>query len=168
MKWWKVGILASIAWVVFTVVFAVGLIWFVAEKAFGVKEDDGRGEIVGLVVGGVLGGGLAAIWLVLYIWYKSRENRAAAAAAAELGESDFAPCPACSSGNAQKVTYTWWGGLLGPALFHHVKCLDCGTGFNGRTGKSNALPIAIYLGVSFVICFALMVVAVIAWHFWVA
>lgn len=65
--------------------------------------------------------------------------------------SDCAPCPECSSTDAEKVTFTWWGGLLGPSLLHHVKCLECGATFNGKTGKSNAAAISIYVLASLVI-----------------
>jgi len=162
MKWWKLAVFASIAWVLLLVALTAGVIWYVSARPLGVKEADAREELVGMLVGALLGGGLVAIWLGAYIWHKVRTNRVAAVTAADLGLSDFAPCPACSSRRVQKVTYTWWGGLLGPALFRHVKCLNCGATFNGLTGKSNAVPIAIYLGVGI----ALVVVAVIAWIHW--
>jgi transposase-like protein len=63
-----------------------------------------------------------------------------------------APCPKCGSTNAQKVGYTWWGGALGPAIFHHVKCNQCGATYNGKTGKSNVTAIIIYSVVIFVVC----------------
>jgi hypothetical protein len=52
---------------------------------------------------------------------------------------------------AQPVRYTWWGGALGPKLFTHVKCGQCGEQYNGKTGGSNSRNIAIYLVVSSVI-----------------
>ena len=58
--------------------------------------------------------------------------------------SEVAPCPKCGSTNAKKVSYTWWGGALGPRLLHEVKCLNCGTSYNGSTGKSNVTNIIIY------------------------
>jgi hypothetical protein len=63
----------------------------------------------------------------------------------------YAPCPECECRYADKVGFTWWGGILGPALFTHVRCQDCGTCYNGKTGKSNNTAIAIYLIVSVVI-----------------
>jgi hypothetical protein len=68
----------------------------------------------------------------------------------------YAPCPRCSSTNAEKVTFTWWGGLVGPSLFKHVKCRQCGAGYNGQTGKSNDTAIAIYVVVGFVVAGGLM------------
>jgi uncharacterized Zn finger protein len=65
----------------------------------------------------------------------------------------FAPCPTCGKQDAKKVNYTWWGGVLGPRLFNMVKCNNCGTEFNGKTGKSNRNNIIIYLVASFVIVF---------------
>lgn len=70
--------------------------------------------------------------------------------------SEFAPCPKCSSlKNPRKVTFTWWGGLVGPSLLNHVKCQDCGAGYNGKTGTSNTVPITIYIVVSSIIAIAL-------------
>lgn len=71
---------------------------------------------------------------------------------------EFAPCPNCSSTKADKVTFTWWGGLLGPSLFTHVKCQGCGTAYNGKSGKSNDVAIAIYFVVSLVVVGALFAV----------
>jgi transposase-like protein len=50
---------------------------------------------------------------------------------------EYKPCPKCSSSQVEKVGFTWWGGMLGPRLLTHVKCKDCGTAFNGKTGGSN-------------------------------
>ena len=57
----------------------------------------------------------------------------------------YAACPGCSESNAQPVSYTWWGGFIGPKIFNHVKCRACGTTFNGKTGNSNNMAITIYL-----------------------
>jgi phage FluMu protein Com len=60
----------------------------------------------------------------------------------------YADCPECNNrGNATRVGFTWWGGLVGPALLTHVRCNECGTGYNGKSGKSNNTAIAIYVGV---------------------
>ena len=67
--------------------------------------------------------------------------------------TQYAPCPQCGQSNAAKVKYTWWGGALGPNMFTHVKCQNCGTQYNGKTGKSNQTNIIIYFVVSFVIVF---------------
>jgi len=67
----------------------------------------------------------------------------------------YAPCPKCGSTEANKVGYTWWGGVLGPSLFHHVKCTRCGATYNGKTGKSNVTAIIVYTVVILVVCFIL-------------
>ena len=67
--------------------------------------------------------------------------------------TQYAPCPQCGSTNAAKVKYTWWGGALGPAMFTHVKCNNCGTQYNGKTGKSNQNSIIIYVLTTFVLAF---------------
>ena len=74
-------------------------------------------------------------------------------------------CPKCGSTDAKKVTFTWWGGLLGPKLFNHVKCLDCGTTYNGKTGQSNTRNIVIY---TLVVGLPLAVVAFFAAYYLVS
>lgn len=56
----------------------------------------------------------------------------------------FAPCPKCQSNDAEKVGFTWWGGLIGPRMLKHVKCSRCGATFNGKTGQPNTTGIIIY------------------------
>ncbi len=67
--------------------------------------------------------------------------------------TQYAPCPNCGQSNAKKVSYTWWGGALGPSMMTHVKCQNCGTQYNGKTGQSNRNSIIIYFVASFVIAF---------------
>jgi transposase-like protein len=67
--------------------------------------------------------------------------------------TQYAPCPNCGQSNAKKVGFTWWGGALGPNMFTHVKCQNCETEYNGKTGKSNQTNILIYFLVTFVIAF---------------
>jgi ribosomal protein S27E len=69
---------------------------------------------------------------------------------APQGSKQFAPCFQCGQTLVMPVGFTWWGGVLGPKMFSHVKCASCGTVYNGKTGKSNATAIAIYIGVSLV------------------
>ena len=58
------------------------------------------------------------------------------------------PCPKCGGTLSKPVTFSWWGGVLGPKMLSHVKCTNCGAGFNGKTGRSNNTAIAIYVIVS--------------------
>jgi hypothetical protein len=51
---------------------------------------------------------------------------------------------------ATRIKWTLWGGMLGPRMFNHVKCVNCGTKYNGTTGQSNDTKIAIYLAVSLI------------------
>jgi len=67
--------------------------------------------------------------------------------------AQYAPCPNCGQSNVKKIKYTWWGGALGPAIFNHVKCQNCSTEYNGKTGKSNQQNIIIYFVSLFVISF---------------
>ncbi len=64
-------------------------------------------------------------------------------------------CPKCGSANVSPVKYTWWGGVLGPKLFHHTKCHDCKFLYNRKTGKSNTQAIVLYSVIAFIIVFAL-------------
>jgi len=68
---------------------------------------------------------------------------------------EYVSCPNCGSDKIKKVNYTLWGGYLGPKLFTHVKCTDCNTKYNGKTGKSNTIPIVIYNVIAFAIVFAI-------------
>lgn len=68
----------------------------------------------------------------------------------------YAPCPKCCESGAKPVTFTWWGGLLGPKLFNHVRCDYCNTTFNGKTGRLNTAAIATYLVVTTAIAIALV------------
>jgi hypothetical protein len=54
------------------------------------------------------------------------------------------PCPSCQNTSATKVKFTWWGGAVGPALFHVVQCTRCRTRFNGKTGGSLRNVIIVY------------------------
>jgi phage FluMu protein Com len=57
----------------------------------------------------------------------------------------YADCPNCDApGHASRVPFTWWGGALGPWMFTHVRCHECGTCYNGRTGAYNTTAIIIY------------------------
>jgi transposase-like protein len=69
--------------------------------------------------------------------------------------TQYAPCPKCGQSNAQKVNFTWWGGALGPRLISHVKCQNCATEYNGKTGKSNQTGILLYFLVTFVLAFCI-------------
>jgi hypothetical protein len=57
---------------------------------------------------------------------------------------DLVPCPKCGSSDVKKVGYTWWGGMIGPRLMNHTKCNHCGTTYNGKSGKSNAMGIILF------------------------
>ena len=72
----------------------------------------------------------------------------------------FAPCPKCQQSNAQQMSFTWWGGLIGPKILTHVKCQTCGAKFNGKSCKDNTTNIIIYSVIVFGIVFALLIVAV--------
>ena len=70
----------------------------------------------------------------------------------------FAPCPKCGNTNATKVNYTWWGGFIGPKMFNHVKCNQCKTVYNGKTGKSNVAAIVIYNVALLFVCVVLYII----------
>lgn len=68
----------------------------------------------------------------------------------------YAPCPKCGSTTATPVTFTWWGGILGPRLLHHVQCTGCGAQFDGTTGQSNTTRIVLYCLVVLIVMFVAM------------
>jgi predicted RNA-binding Zn-ribbon protein involved in translation (DUF1610 family) len=55
-----------------------------------------------------------------------------------------AVCPKCGNGVATKVGFTWWGGALGPKLFHVVRCTQCRAQYNGKTGGKLTKTIILY------------------------
>jgi len=58
-------------------------------------------------------------------------------------------CPGCRADVAPApVGFTWWGGMLGSKLLHHVECPACHVRFSGITGRSNAGRIAAYLSLA--------------------
>ena len=64
------------------------------------------------------------------------------------GPGPYADCPDCGCpGHADRIGFTWWGGLFGPWLFTHVRCRNCDTCYNGKTGNYNTVAIGIYLGI---------------------
>lgn len=75
-----------------------------------------------------------------------------------LGRSGYYSCPDCGADAAERVTFTWWGGFIGPMLFSHVSCRNCGTTYNGRSGKSNTAAIILYLTIPAVIGLILAVI----------
>jgi hypothetical protein len=70
-------------------------------------------------------------------------------------QNTYAACPNCSQFAAEKIKFTWWGGILGPRLLNHVKCGGCGNKYNGKSGKDNTTGIVIYSAVIAVLVFAL-------------
>jgi hypothetical protein len=60
----------------------------------------------------------------------------------------WADCPNCRApGDATRIWWTFWGGLIGPAIINCVRCNRCGTTYNGNHGDYNTTRILIYVGV---------------------
>jgi hypothetical protein len=78
-----------------------------------------------------------------------------------MGEYGYAICYNCGADAAARVSYTFWGRIIGPAMICHVRCGRCGTTYNGRTGKSNDTAILIYILVSLGIGLALAAMGII-------
>lgn len=75
--------------------------------------------------------------------------------------AEVAPCPMCPSSNSNKVSRTWYSSMIGPDLFDHVKCENCGATYNGKTGKSDTVPVTIYLIVPLVFVLAFIIIYII-------
>lgn len=60
----------------------------------------------------------------------------------------YAICYNCGADAASKVRWTMWGSFFGPAILSHVKCDQCGTTYNGKSGKSNTTAVIIYVVVT--------------------
>ncbi len=72
------------------------------------------------------------------------------------------PCYRCHCPYATKISWTLWGGAVGPWMFSHVQCVHCKTKFNGKTGQSNDTAIMIYVGVSLAIGLVIAVIGIAA------
>lgn len=81
-------------------------------------------------------------------------------------EDDYEPkprpkpgrCPSCGSRRSSKVTFTWWGGLVGPAMFSMVQCSKCNQQYNSKKGTPvGALHITLYSLVSLAIVVGLLI-----------
>ena len=74
-------------------------------------------------------------------------------------------CPYCGSRNHSNISWTLWGGAIGPKILHHVKCIDCKKNYNGKTGQPNTKGIVIYTVVTGVLCAVLFfVMRAYFWH----
>jgi hypothetical protein len=69
---------------------------------------------------------------------------------------DFKPCPRCGGARPERVTWTPWGSFYGPALFTHVRCRECGYGYNGRTGRSNLVPAIFMVTIPLILIMAIV------------
>jgi len=79
-----------------------------------------------------------------------------------MGDYGYAICYKCGADAASRVGWTFWGGIIGPALISHVRCGRCGATYNGRSGKSNDTAILIYVLVSLGIGLAVIGIGAIA------
>jgi predicted RNA-binding Zn-ribbon protein involved in translation (DUF1610 family) len=76
-------------------------------------------------------------------------------------EPVWQPCPSCGAEDPEKVHWTFWGSFYGPALFNHVKCLECGQTYNGVSGRSNFIPALIFVTIPVLLIMGL--IGVITW-----
>lgn len=65
--------------------------------------------------------------------------------------NEWADCPKCGDNEAIRIHWTFWGGMIGPAIINTVRCARCGTSYNGVKGDYNTTRIAIYIGVNFIL-----------------
>ncbi|MCX6665465.1 MAG: hypothetical protein NT038_05325 [Euryarchaeota archaeon] len=70
---------------------------------------------------------------------------------------EYKPCPKCGSSDLYKVEYSWWGGLVGPALVHQVRCKKCGKIYNGATGTDITKKIIIFIIIANIVFFILLI-----------
>ncbi len=58
-------------------------------------------------------------------------------------------CPSCRQQKAKQVYWTFWGSFYFTRMFHHVKCEECGAGYNGKTAASNLGPAFVCVSIPF-------------------
>lgn len=68
-----------------------------------------------------------------------------------LARGEWADCPSCGANEATRVHWTFWGGMIGPAIINTVRCGRCSSSYNGVHGDYNTTRVAIYLVVSIVL-----------------
>jgi transcription elongation factor Elf1 len=73
-------------------------------------------------------------------------------------KEEIKPCPRCGHTEAEQVQFTWWGGILGAAMLHQVKCKNCGLEYNGQTGETNQKNIWIYSAIVFAIILVVILI----------
>ena len=56
----------------------------------------------------------------------------------------FQKCPCCAGESSDRVRFTLWGGVIGPALLSLVKCATCGIHYNGKNGARVEKRIRLY------------------------
>lgn len=76
--------------------------------------------------------------------------------------NSFLPCPKCGTTGAERLSFTWWGGLIGPKVLNHVKCPQCGYAYNGKTGRDNTSGIIVYSIVVGIVVFGLVAAVFVA------
>ena len=76
--------------------------------------------------------------------------------------TQYAPCPKCGVTGAERMSFTWWGGIIGPRVLTHVKCPGCGYGYNGKSGKDNTTGIVIYSIIVGIVVLGFVVVLIAA------
>jgi predicted Zn finger-like uncharacterized protein len=73
----------------------------------------------------------------------------------------YIACPNCGGREAKRVKWTWWGSFYGPKMFTHVRCVDCGYAFNGKTGDSNVIPAVLFVIIPLVLIIILSIFLVV-------
>ena len=69
----------------------------------------------------------------------------------------YAPCPKCNAVGDERMSFTWWGGVIGPRLLTHVKCPRCGHAYTGKSGKDNTAGIVVYSAIVAIVVFGFVV-----------
>lgn len=95
---------------------------------------------------------------------KSSRSKKGKKSKADKGSTKWAPCPRCGETRAKKVLYTFWGSAIGPAIFSHVRCQECGMGYNGRTGKSNLIAAILCITIALAAIIGLLYMIVTILH----
>jgi DNA-directed RNA polymerase subunit RPC12/RpoP len=75
---------------------------------------------------------------------------------AEVYRTSYQPCPRCGAKGATRVLFTFWGSFYGPALFNHVRCPRCSYAYNGKTGRSNLIPVILFVSVPLALILAIV------------
>ena len=73
-----------------------------------------------------------------------------------------ATCPFCQNNIAESVTFTIWGGFFLTRMFSCVRCLNCLSQYNGKTGATMTFGVILGIGIRILLLLSVLAVSLLA------